>query len=341
MEPRNKNPEELLLDWHLDRLEEDDRSWIEAELHRSEELRQKSDRLGQILRPLDHWTIPEAPPNLADKVLQHVVGAASGGAVSMTPAVEQSSRGGLLRISLRELVAVAACLVLMMGVLFPSLSLIRSRSQRTMCASNLGAIYEGTRLYQSAFGGSLPFAGGPNRSSWLPTGPKDRPYSSNSRHVYLLVKLNYGLRPEQFVCPACKDAEPMKVADPAAFDDFARASHISYDSLNLAGETPNLRPKPSLAYLSDPNPLFISGSFNQSLDPDAANSPAHNHGGQNVGTLDGSVIWSTSPVCGPSRDNLWTVQGIHRYTGIEIQTSEDDAFLIPGQSLTNSATAKN
>ena len=334
MEHRNKNPEELLLDWHLDRLEDDDRSWIEAELHRSEEFREKSDRLGKILRPLDHWTIPKAPPSLADKVLQHVERAA-GDAVSMTPAKEQSSRGGLLRISLRELVAVAACLVLMMGVLFPSMSLIRSRSQRTMCASNLGSIYEGTRLYQSAFGGSLPFAGRPNRASWLPTGPKDRPYASNSRHVYLLVKLNYGLRPEQFVCPACKDAKPMNVADPAAYDDFARASHISYDSLNLAGEIPNLIPKPTLAYMSDANPLFVNGEFVESPEPDAANSPAHNHGGQSILTLDGSVIWSTSPVYGPKRDNLWTVQGIRRYTGIETQTSEDDAFLIPGQSATN------
>ncbi len=332
MERGNKNPEELLLDWHLDRLEEDDRSWIEGELHRSEELREKSDRLGKILRPLDYWTIPEAPPNLADKVLQHVEHAESGDTFSMTPACEQSGRGGLFSISLRELLAVAACLVLMMGLLFPGLSVIRSRSQRTMCASNLGSIYEGTRLYQSAFGGSLPFAGGAKRTSWLPTGPKDRPYASNSRHLYLLIRLDYGLRPEQFVCPACKNGEPMTVADPAAYDDFARAQHISYDSLNLAGETPNLRPKPSLAYMSDANPLFTDGRFVGSPDPDAANSPAHNHGGQSILTLDGSVIWSTSPVYGPSRDNLWTVQGIRRYTGIETQTSEDDAFLIPGQS---------
>ena len=105
-----------------------------------------------------------------------------------------------------------------------------------------------------------------------------------------------------------------------------------------------LRPKQPLAYLSDANPLFVNGRFVGSPDPDAANSSAHNHGGQNVGTLDGNVTWWTSPVDGTKRDNLWTVQGISRYTGMETQTSQDDAFLIPGQSATNADTpdaAKN
>ena len=68
-----------------------------------------------------------------------------------------------------------------------------------------------------------------------------------------------------------------------------------------------------------------------SLDPKHANSPSHRNGaGQNVLLLDGSVLWTTSPVYGTAKDNLWMLEGVNEYTGRETRSCDTDAFLVPG-----------
>jgi hypothetical protein len=204
-----------------------------------------------------------------------------------------------------------------------------------MCAGNLASIFRGLSAYQDAFGALLPFAGTYAGASWLPGGATDRPYASNSRHTYLLVKLNYGPSPADFICPANKTGVPMPGADFAAYNDFANIYNVSYDSLNLAGESPNLRPPASVAYIGDTNPLFVGIRFNESVDPDRTNSPAHRGRGQTVLTLDGSTRWMTTPIYGPKRDNLWLAGHIRRYTGVETRASDDDVQLVPGYPATD------
>ena len=82
--------------------------------------------------------------------------------------------------------------------------------------------------------------------------------------------------------------------------------------------------------MSDANPLFRDGRFVETADPDTTNSLAHGGDGQNVMTLDGRVEFTTSPLYGDFRDNVWTIQGVRTYTGTEVPTRDDDAFLIPG-----------
>lgn len=340
MEREERNLEELLLDWHLDRLGEPDRSWIEEELRRNAELRAKSDRLQRILEPLDNWGVPSPRPNLADKVLAYIeesVRKVEGAAP--VPISGHGHIGGAFW-SFRDLVAVAACLLLLVGVAVPGVTGLRSRAQRALCANNLGSIFHGVSSYRQDFAGALPFAGVLANASWLPGGARDRPYGSNSRHVYLLVKLNHGPTPKDFVCPAARSAKPMRVADLAAHRDFARACNNCYDSLNLAGSSPNLRPRARTPYLSDVNPLFVGARFNASIDPDRTNSPAHGGRGQTVLTLDGSARWMTTPIYGPKRDNLWLIGNIRRYTGVESPTNRDDVQLVPGYPATDPAVCR-
>ncbi|MHC4698504.1 MAG: hypothetical protein ACYTFA_17360, partial [Planctomycetota bacterium] len=197
----NQGPEDLLLDLHLDRLDERVRSWLEAELLRDPALRAKSDRLGKTLRPLDHWTVAPAPSNLADRLLRSTEHARRDDQPAVVPITQHTEprRRGIP--SLREAVAIAACVIALISVAGPGLSQVRARSHRAACASNLGSIFRGTTLYQQAFAGSLPFAGRAPRAAWLPGAPGDRPYQSNSRHIYLIAKLNYGPKPKDFVCP--------------------------------------------------------------------------------------------------------------------------------------------
>ncbi len=327
--PRTEpTPEDLLLDLHLDRLNHEERSWVENALRSDEALRAKSEQLGLVLQPLDHWTA--APPvNLADRVLSYVAKECAA-ATMVRPTSPANPRGRAPFVSLRDLVAVAACLALMVGVLVPGLSSLRDHSQRARCASNLGSIFRGTATYQAAFGGSLPFAGGPRQTAWLPEGADRRPYASNSRHVYLTVKGRFGPRVADFVCPGCVTHEPMRNEDVDRYDDFARASDVSYSFANLSGATPNLHPRRSVAYAADHNPLFVDGHFDASVNADTANSPAHRGKGQKVLALDGSVEWLTSPTFGEDQDNLWLTGNLRTYKGIETPVDENDVHLVPG-----------
>jgi hypothetical protein len=324
MEHSKKPTDECLLDFHLDRLDGAARSWMEAELERDHELRKRSERLGRVLQPLDHWRPAPGPANLADKVLSHVRAAARDAA----PIPFESVRGPSRRF--REFAAVAACLVLLIGLGVPGMAAVRDRAQRTMCAGNLESIFKGAASYQQAFGDSLPYAGPLVRASWLPTGESGMPFASNSRHPYLLIKLKYGPRAADFRCPGRCNGEPSADEPAEAGDDFLSENDISYDSLNLAGESPNVRPPTSLAYVSDANPLFVGARFHADVDPGKANSPAHRGRGQTVLRLDGSARFTRTPVYCSSGDNLWTISNVRTYRGTESPTRPDDAFLVPG-----------
>jgi hypothetical protein len=127
----------------------------------------------------------------------------------------------------------------------------------------------------------------------------------------------------------------MRADELANYDDFASSRNISYDSLNMAGDRPNLRPRIAMAYLGDPNPLFVNARFDSSVDPTRTNSKAHRGRCQRVLILDGSVIRLTVPVYGPKKDNLWLAGKIRRYVGTETPAGDDDAFLIPGYPNTD------
>ncbi|MBI1825797.1 MAG: hypothetical protein HY287_16620 [Planctomycetes bacterium] len=332
-------PEEFLLDLHLGQADEDVRGWLDAELRRDAALRAKSERLGRVLMPLDHWSASSPAPNLADKVLSYIA------ARTDQRNVEEPRRGWLRFPAgrLREGLAIAASIGILVVLGVPLLSNMRERSRQVLCAANLEAILSGTSAYQQSYAGAIPFAGATAGASWLPVSNSGTPFASNSRHPYLLVKYGFVPAAKTFVCPSddrgpyveskarfAKDQEGSPAWDVRRNDDFPSAANISYDSLNLAGASPNLRPPPTVAYMADANPLFVGAKFNESVDADKANSPAHHGRGQTVLLMDGHVQFAKSPIYGTGQDNLWLIDGVRSYRGTEVPTRSDDAFLVPG-----------
>ena len=318
------DPVDQLLEWHLNLLDAESAGRLEAELRRNADLRVKSQRLGRVLRPLDHWAVHTGPPNLSENILEAV---RRGGGVPAAP-VERRRTFLFPFTRMRDVIAAAACIVVLMGVFVPGASALRSRSQRALCANNMHAVALGLGQYQASFGGALPFAGFAPDSNWL-TGDDPTCYASNSRHVFLLFKHGFVTKPNTFLCPSNKDAAPMKVAGLEACDDFREGNNISYDSHNLAGTAPNLRPTAVIAYLADPNPLFIGAKFNGNVDPQK-NSPAHGGCGQTVLMVDGRAEYLRTPMLSQRKDNVWTIEGVSKYFGRETPTRLDDSFLVPG-----------
>lgn len=344
---------EALLDLHLDRLEGDERESLEAACRDDAELAATCDRVGEILQPLDQWGTASPPPHLADRVLSHI-GDRTDAALTASRPAEPASRlvkpAGRTRwpfISLREPLAVAACIALLLGVFYPGVSALRRNSRKALCSDNLRSIYSGTTMYRASFGGALPYAGRVPGSSWLPTAKPVSPvgdgrqtFASNSRHIYLLVKMDFGPKPRDFVCPGGSNGRPMDSTQLARCKDFDQACNISYASMNLSGAAPSLRPVRALAYLGDASPLFVDARFDPSVDPDHTNSRAHGGKGQMILTLDGTVRWMTTPVYGTQKDNVWLAGDIRHYTGHESPIGSDDVQLVPGYPATDRAYSR-
>ncbi len=339
MDRNGQNLEEKLIDWHLDRLEESERAWLDEELRRDAALRKTSDRLGRILQPLDHWSVPAAPHNLADKVLAYVAEQRDEPVSTVPFPTEPKPYRRAPFFALRDVIAAAACIALLVTVVVPGISSIRDRSRRANCSNNLASVFRGVSAYQTAFSGALPFSGLAANASWLP-GDGDSAFASNSRHAFLLVKLNYGPETKDFVCPGCDKSFPMDPKTASGGDDFAQAANLSYATMNLAGKSPNLRPCNTMPYLSDANPLFVKTRFDASVDPNTANSRSHRGKGQTVLTVDGSATWITTPVYGKKQDNLWLAGELRVYKGTETPSCADDAHLVPGFPITDPAVQR-
>ena len=321
-----------MLDLHLAQLDAATAESLKTDIARSEYLAARSGNLNAWLGLLQAYESPLPPPGMVDVVMDRVDRVPSlrlAAAVSSLPPVAD---GGLVRrpvFSLRELVALAACITFLVSVVIPGFSRVRSNGQRALCGGNLASIYQGLSQYAMSSNGSLPqTAGFVPGVNWLhPTAP-GKPRMCNSRNLYLVVRFEFA-KPETFVCPSA--GTPARSAKHAfnQLEDFPSREHCGYDFQNMAGPTLPLgqggRPIPLLA---DHNPLFDSRKCSKLLTAES-NSLSHDEGaGQNVLYSDGRVEWMHTPLVPPVGDNIWRVEGIDEYTGTEFQKRPDDAFLV-------------
>jgi len=224
--------------------------------------------------------------------------------------------------SFRELAALAAAVVLAVGILVPSLRRAQQMARRSACAANMGQIGAALKHYASANNDLLPatLAGD---DWWLPRAGK--PFSSNSRGLFLLVRHAYAA-PDLFLCPSV-DGRAFVIR--SGMRDFPSPRSVSYSyqhSINAA--IPQTGLLVDTALLADDSPLFAGGRFH----PERVHrtvSDNHPDGGQNVLHADGRVGWATHGRVGVDGDDIFLVNGILVYVGRERPVSLNDSFLLP------------
>jgi hypothetical protein len=323
---------DVLLEFHLGLLDAAAAQRVRRELERSPELAIQAHNLKQWLDLVGTYRTPAAPAALPDRIMQAVNRTAPLRVTEAASSLPPSPAGGLVRrplVSLRELVALAACLMLFIGVVVPGVAHNRSQARQTQCANSLASIFGGLSQYAANFNGAMPqtagFAPGVN---WLRPSTPQAAYVPNSRNRYMLVRLQF-VKPDGFVCAAMNGARPMTASGFERLEDFPAPENCSFDSQNMAGPTLPLGERNNLPIYADRNPLFDGGKLNVA-NPAETNSRTHNGGtGQNVLCTDGRVLWTTSPVLGPRGDNIWQVEGVTSYNGTEYQQHPADAFVIP------------
>lgn len=259
-----------------------------------------------------------------------------------------SSLGQSCRIrrafTLTDLCVILACLMLLL-TLTPVLRHSASeRQNRALCAINLKQIAVAMVTYANQNNGNYPrtyFDNGPSTqgkartadelhdytgvsstNSFAPDGPKP---NDTTASIFLLMKVS--MYPMQIlVCPS-SDAIPYDQDVCGRVSDRSNFPSRQYFSYSMANPFPTqnamaLNWRWNISSLSTGNPLFSdmnSGSPELvKLTPtspasamEAANSPNHDGQGQNVLYGDESVVWQTSPFCGPPHpdgtiDNIFT-----------------------------------
>lgn len=320
--------QELLADLHLGRATEAERQALEAQLREDVALAEEHLRYSAAFQALSSLRGEPIPAGLEERIAARV--RAAGPPRFVVRRGEELDTGQAYTIRMhnfRDIAAVAAMIVLAVGVGVPGLLHLRERNQRMICADNLAQVGRGLQTYAMTSGGSLPFVGWDGHSSWQPSGDPGVVVRPNRQHLYVLVKQGY-VAPEGLVCPA-SDGVPMASDGLGRFDDFPETRNLSYAYQNMAGVRPSLSSNPAMPILSDDNPLFDGGWFRGlSSAPPNQNSRGHGGAGQNLLTIGGRSIWATTPNSGVNGDNIWLIERRSDYTGREGPESSTDSHLI-------------
>ena len=341
--------ESLLLDLHLKRLDAQQAARVEEEVASSPELAAQSGAIREVLELLDRYALPEPPPDLAESVMARIEDQTAilpfgkgpvGEPVSVVPAGTAHDLSASPVLSLRELIAIAACITLFVGIFVPGYFKAQNVARRNLCVNHLRQIATAAMAYAEAHDGYLPYAQYVQGGCWLPP-PVRTPNvarASNTRHMFKLMQGGYLVDAQVFICPADPDARPMLADDYRPFADFAEPANNSYSYIFMNVVKPArledmqegiLR---QMVLLADRNPL-IDGRLAHRLSPydeEGANSPSHEQGaGQNAVYVSGQGGWFTHPTIGVDKDNIYRAGQLVRYQGTEQPTAPTDTFLVP------------
>ncbi len=333
----NDNPLEFdpqLIDLHLGTLSERQRAAAMARIQADPDLARQHAELSEVCAAMDlARATPPAPFDLAARCAERAQLAGRGPRLvgdsgRRRPVPTERGLPLFARVnSLRDVLAVAAMIVLAVGIGVPSLLRVRESGKRALCSANLARLGEGLAAYASSFNGSLPFAGWGASNVWRPTPEPGMQRLPNRAHMYRLLEARTVRDPARFVCPTAGDV-PMAANQIALNDDFIESRNVSYGYQNMAGVRPTLNDSPDTPIMADDNPLFEDGLLlGLGYGPDA-NSRSHGGRGQNVLTLGGRVRWLTAPDCGVDGDNIWTLQDVRDYTGREGPKKATDSHLL-------------
>lgn len=254
----SKPDEELLIDFVLGRCDQAAAEGVRRRLGQDRDFAALHENIAASFRALGKYDVDEPPANLVERTMARV--RATRRSEALVAAEPLRRRIPFPAFSMRELAALAAAAVLVVGIIIPSLRHARRRAQRSLCSANLGQIGTALNHYANENDDTLP--GSPLAAgSWLPR--PGQPRASNSAALFQLARLAFA-ETDVFQCPATP-ARPFAIV--AGMTRFPSAEAISY-SYQYALGGPIRRSDPQLARVAeqmaigvDSTPLFRNGVF--------------------------------------------------------------------------------
>jgi hypothetical protein len=346
MRPLSAGQKQLLFDYCIGLTSESETAQAEALVSSNEQAAQVRDSLRLALDPLESVEIEPCPDELFERTIDRLNEAASSRHRLEELLADEESRGPVMKVrfwhNLSEMAAVAAVIMLVAGVLIPSLSYARHRYWRQRCGIQLGNIFQGIQRYVSDHDGMLPaFANKPGESWWKVGCPGEEPCSS-TRPMWRLVTLRYIDDPGYFVCPGRSQGRALRfdVAEAQDYNDFPSRKYITYSPRIPCLESPETCLLGSQPLMSDRSPVFedlpsyMSREIRLRLDDRLLSANSRNHGGfgQTILFGDGHSTFLKIRIVGASQDDIFTLREMSHGSevkGCEWPSCETDVFFAP------------
>jgi len=291
-------------------------------------------KLKAVFAPLSYVEIEECPDDLVERTMQRI-GNLPQANKQLTELLEaeQNKRvpikfGFLSNFS--EIVAIAATILLIAGILIPTFGYAKQRYLQQRCQAFMGGdFYGGYQNYLEDHDNKQPVVAKQAGARWDTAG------------TYLLVKGGY-IEPGKFICPGARDTKMdteqyrAYIANYAKYNDFPSRTYVTY---SFAIRCPKATSNGLICrgvLMADRNPVFeelpkgSSGKIVIVLKKEQliVNSNNHNRRGQNVLFGDGRVEFNkTRLVLG--HDDIYTLQDRDVYEGYETPSCTTDQFVAP------------
>jgi hypothetical protein len=348
MTPLNSQQKQLLFDYSLGLTSEQENAEAEGLLASSQEASAICQTIRAALSPLDSLEPEICPDTLAERTigrLQERARAMSGADRLEELLAAESAGPSVIKVPFwrnwGDIAAVAAVLVLFVGVLLPTLSFARQKYWQSRCQAQLGGIYKGLANYVADNNGQMPSVAMAPGSPWWKVGYQGAENHSNTRRAWPLVQQGY-VPLERFVCAGRRESRKLRydTIKVENYNDFPGRAYIHY-SIRLGcpqSQSQGLTLKrvifADLNPISERLPTTYSEPFRLRLSPDllTANSANHSGRGQNTLCCDGSVEFVRVRHTSFSDDDFYTLTEMSdgcEVTGCEVPSCETDAFLVP------------
>ncbi len=280
---------QLLFDYSFGLTSESESTQAQALISSNEDAAKIYSHLQALLTPLDTWELEPCPDELAERTIVRLVACANSGHEGLEELLaDEQARPVTVKIgfwrNFSEMVAVAAAIMLIAGVLLPIFNRERQRYWKQRCQAQLSSIFGGLSNYVEDHDGRSPAVTGKPGRQW------------NTQCLYLPLKLGYIKDSALFICPGRGSSRAAKfdISRVAEYDDFPLRRYVTYSPRKRCPDSSNAHRFYEGPILSDRNPIFDNGAsvtFKKRLDQAImrANSRNHRGKGQNVLGHDGSV----------------------------------------------------
>ncbi len=328
-----------LLGYHLGLIDDAERARLEAAFESPEALASALERLQRVLAPLEADEAPTPPADLVQGILDRVEEAKNTLPFkpSVAASVTEAGRdvGSNVRMSrplmrFRELVGLAAAILLFVGIFVPGYRGAQNAAERTACMTNLQQIGQGYAGYGEANDGQWPYAGAvPVGTPWLQRDAAGVQRGANSRHTFALVRGRF-VPARAFCDPARQSDVPLALSDPTRLSDFPDPRNNSYVTQFVTRPWRQSELTSEMPIAADMTPLVDQQRRIVPIGRMTLNSNTHGPSkGQNVLRADLTVTYHVRPNVGVQRDDIYRLIGVAEYTGLERPSQRSDAFLIP------------
>ncbi|UCG48920.1 MAG: hypothetical protein JSU94_03885 [Phycisphaerales bacterium] len=334
MNPLGPEQKQLLFDYCLGLTTKKETARAEALVFSHKQATQIQMKLRTALAPLESVEVEPCPDALAERTIERLCELADSShhRLEQLLAAEETRKStvkiGFWR-NIGEMAAVAAAIILIAGVLLPSLGMTRQRYWLKRCQSQQASIFDGMNRYISEHDGALPTvpakAGGP----WWNIGCPDNESCSSARPLWLLVRLGY-VKHSDFVCPGGSQGRALKfdISEVQKYNDFPGRKYVLYSPRIHCPKSQKNCMTAGQPLMADRSPIFedlpsdLSREIKLRLDEKLLTVNSRNHAGrgQNIVFGDGHVKFVKIRVLGPEQDDIFTLRMMS--TGFEIKGCE-------------------